>query len=84
VVTTHYDRLKAYGYLHPDVENVAVEFDQETLEPKYTLSYGFSGLSNAFLVAEKIGIPEDILARARTTGRAAYRRCHGSSQLWRS
>jgi DNA mismatch repair protein MutS2 len=23
VVTTHFDRLKAYGYLHPDVENVA-------------------------------------------------------------
>ena len=65
VVTTHFDRLKAYGYLHPDVENVAVEFDQETLEPKYTLSYGLSGLSNAFLVAEKLGISERILERAR-------------------
>ncbi len=65
VVTTHFDRLKVYGYLHPDVENVAVKFDEETLEPKYTLSYGASGLSNAFLVAEKLGIPEDILEVAR-------------------
>jgi DNA mismatch repair protein MutS2 len=65
VVTTHFDRLKAYGYLHPDVENVAVEFDQETLDPKYTLSYGLSGLSNAFLVAEKLGISEHILEKAR-------------------
>ena len=65
VVTTHLDRLKAYGYLHPDVENVAVEFDQETLDPKYTLSYGLSGLSNAFLVAEKLGTSERILERAR-------------------
>jgi DNA mismatch repair protein MutS2 len=65
VVTTHFDRLKAYGYLHPDVENVAVEFDEKTLDPRYTLSYGFSGLSNAFLVAEKLGISEGVLERAR-------------------
>jgi DNA mismatch repair protein MutS2 len=63
-VTTHFDRLKVYGYLHPDVENVAVEFDEETLEPRYTLSYGSSGLSNAFLVAEKLRISEEVLARA--------------------
>jgi DNA mismatch repair protein MutS2 len=64
VVTTHFDRLKAYGYLHPEVENVAVEFDEKTLEPKYTLAYGASGLSNAFLVAEKLGISKEILERA--------------------
>ncbi len=65
VVTTHFDRLKAYGYLHPNVENVAVEFDEETLEPRYTLSYGSSGLSNAFLVAEKLGVSGKVLERAR-------------------
>ena len=65
VVTTHFDRLKAYGYLHPDVENVAVEFDEQTLEPKYTLVYGSSGVSNAFLIAEKLGISEKVLEAAR-------------------
>jgi DNA mismatch repair protein MutS2 len=65
VVTTHFDRLKAYGYLHRDVENVAVAFDEKTLEPKYTLLYGVSGLSNAFLVAEKFGISEEVLQLAR-------------------
>ena len=64
VVTTHFDRLKAYGYHHPDVENVAVEFDERTLEPKYTLVYGSSGLSNAFLIAEKLGISEKVLEAA--------------------
>jgi DNA mismatch repair protein MutS2 len=64
VVTTHFDRLKAYGYLHPNVENVAVEFDERTLEPKYTLVYGSSGLSNAFLIAEKLGISEKVLEAA--------------------
>jgi DNA mismatch repair protein MutS2 len=66
VVTTHFDRLKAYGYLHPDVENVAVEFDEETLGPKYTLAYGSSGVSNAFLIAEKLGISKKVLEAART------------------
>ncbi len=65
VVTTHFDRLKTYGYLHPDVENVAVEFDEKTLEPKYRLAYGSSGLSNAFLIAEKLGISEEVLGAAR-------------------
>jgi DNA mismatch repair protein MutS2 len=66
VVTTHFDRLKTYGYLHPEVANVAVEFDEETLEPKYTLVYGSSGLSNAFLIAEKLGISKKVLEAAHT------------------
>ena len=65
VITTHFDGLKAYGYLHPDVENVAVQFDEKTLEPRYILSYGSSGLSNAFLVAEKLGISQRVLEMAR-------------------
>jgi DNA mismatch repair protein MutS2 len=66
VVTTHFDRLKTYGTLHPDVENVAVEFDEKTLEPKYKLAYGSSGLSNAFLIAEKLGISAEVLRAARS------------------
>jgi DNA mismatch repair protein MutS2 len=65
VVTTHFDRLKVYGYLRPDAANAAVEFDDQTLEPKYTLSYGSSGLSNAFLVAEKLGVSGRVLELAR-------------------
>jgi len=64
-VTTHFDGLKTYGYLHPDVQNVAVEFDEKTLEPKYHLAYGSSGLSNAFLIAEKLGISAKVLERAK-------------------
>jgi len=64
VVTTHFDQLKVYGYLYPDVENVAVEFDEVTLEPRYTLAYGSSGWSNAFLVAGKLGISEKVLEAA--------------------
>ncbi len=65
VLTTHFDGLKAYGFLYPDVENVSVRFDEKTLEPLYTLSYGTTGTSNALLVAERLGISEKVLGRAR-------------------
>ena len=65
VVTTHFDSLKAYGYLHPNVENVSVMFDEKTLEPLYLLSYGSSGMSNALAVAEKLGISHSVLEKAR-------------------
>ncbi|MBM4347311.1 MAG: endonuclease MutS2 [Deltaproteobacteria bacterium] len=65
VVTTHFDSLKAYGYLHPNVENVSVRFDEKTLEPLYLLSYGSSGMSNALAVAEKLGISHRVLEKAR-------------------
>ena len=65
VVTTHLDELKAYGYCRVGVTNISVAFDSETLEPQYTLIYGNSGLSNAFLVAEKLGFPEVVLDLAK-------------------
>ncbi len=65
VVTTHFDSLKAYGYLHPNVENVSVRFDEKTLQPLYILSYGSSGMSNAFFVAEKLGVSERVMEKAR-------------------
>lgn len=65
VVTTHFEGLKAYGYLHPEVQNVKVDFNEETMEPQYTLSYGASGTSNAFIVAERLGISPEVLERAK-------------------
>jgi len=63
-VTTHLEPLKEYGYVTPGVVNVGVEFDSQTLEPLYRLSYGTSAPSHAFLVAEKIGVSRDVLDRA--------------------
>jgi DNA mismatch repair protein MutS2 len=65
VVTTHLDSLKGYGYTTSGVTNVGVEFDPETLQPKYRLSYGISAPSHAFLVAEQMGVPRQILETAR-------------------
>lgn len=65
VVTTHLEPLKGYGYVTPGVANAGVEFDPETLQPMYRLSYGASAPSHAFLVAEKMGIPRHLVDRAR-------------------
>ena len=64
-VTTHLHLLKAYGALHPDVVNVSVEVDPETLRPTYRLIYGRPGESYALLMAEKYGIPSELLEQAK-------------------
>ena len=65
VVTTHLQLLKAYGAIHPDVVNVSVEFDPETLRPTYRLIYGRPGESYALLMAEKWGFPPDLIEKAK-------------------
>ena len=65
VVTSHFNPLKAYAYRHEGVVNVAVEFDQDTLQPTYRLLYGRPGTSQTLLIAERLGLAKEILAGAR-------------------
>lgn len=64
-VATHYPQLKAYAQLTSGVCNASVEFDPETLSPTYKLTLGLPGRSNAFAIAERLGLSRDIAAAAR-------------------
>ncbi len=64
-VSTHLPGLKAYAAGQPGVENAAVGFDEETLTPTYTLTVGVPGLSAGLEMAARLGVPDEVIARAR-------------------
>ena len=63
--STHLTPLKLFAIQHPEIKTASMEFDLETLSPTYRVIEGIPGRSNAFVIAERLGLSSDLVARAR-------------------
>src|SRR5258706_1662329 len=64
LATTHYSGLKMYAANQPGVLNASVEFDEKTLRPTYRLLVGVAGSSSGLEIAQRFGIPSEVIDTA--------------------
>lgn len=64
-VTSHHGVLKNYAYRKSGCVNASVSFDEATLRPSYRILMGIPGESRAVDIAEKNGLPPDVIHAAR-------------------
>ncbi len=65
IVTTHHKRLASLMSSDDDVELIAALYDEEKRQPTYTFLQGSIGKSYAFETAERYGVPEHIVLKAK-------------------
>lgn len=65
IVTTHYLNLKIMANKTAGIINGAMAFDEKNLMPMYRLIVGKPGSSYTFSIAERIGLDQSIINRAR-------------------
>ncbi len=63
-VATHYPELKTFAHTTPGVVNASLEFNVQTLRPTYKLTLGLPGRSNALAIAQRLGMPQEIIEAA--------------------
>lgn len=66
IVTTHYLNLKVMANKVPGIINGAMAFDEQNLLPLYKLIIGKPGSSYTFSIAERIGLPKQLINKARS------------------
>lgn len=64
LVTTHYPEVKEYAQDTPGIVNARMTFDRETLQPTYQMIIGEAGESCAFYIADRLGMPREMLEMA--------------------
>ncbi|MEO5908192.1 MAG: MutS2/Smr-associated SH3 domain-containing protein [Ginsengibacter sp.] len=65
IVTTHYLNLKVMANKVTGIFNGAMAFDEKNLKPLYQLIPGKPGSSYTFSIAERIGLPQYLIDKAR-------------------
>ena len=64
LVTTHYERLKAAAASDARFTNASVGFDLERMAPTFRLHLGVPGSSGALLLARRLALDPEVVARA--------------------
>lgn len=67
LASTHLVAPKIYGASTPGVLNGAMSFDDQTLAPTYQLRTGLPGASAGLDIAQRLGLPVELIAQARAT-----------------
>lgn len=65
MASTHYGELKLFAANTPGFTNCAMEFDPKSLRPTYKLLMDTPGSSHALKIAERCGMPKQVVARAQ-------------------
>ncbi|MDG2350195.1 MAG: DNA mismatch repair protein MutS [Flavobacteriaceae bacterium] len=65
IITTHYSNLKLLANEKQFMINANMLFDEHSLEPKYRLALGHAGSSFTFEVAQKNGIPFNLINKSK-------------------
>ncbi|MXV50267.1 endonuclease MutS2 [Pedobacter sp. HMF7647] len=65
VITTHYSNLKVFANANEGLENASMLFNNVEMKPMYILEMGKPGSSYAFEIAQKIGLPQQVLQAAK-------------------
>ena len=65
IVTTHLSPLKGFADQHVYLSNASMRFDYASLSPTYELEPGIAGKSLGLIIAEKNGLPANLVAKAR-------------------
>ena len=65
LVSTHLPALKVHSATTPGLVAAAMGFDQKTLSPTHKLLVGVPGDSAGLSMAERFGVPAEVIARAR-------------------
>lgn len=64
-ISTHLTPLKYFAIRHPEIKTASMEFDLGSLSPTFRVIEGVPGRSNAFVIAERLGLAPSLIERAR-------------------
>ncbi len=64
-ISTHLTPLKYFAIRHPEIKTASMEFDLASLSPTFRVIEGVPGRSNAFIIAERLGLAPSLIERAR-------------------